>query len=472
MNALIEAQNIAEQKNRKVQNILNENRSWKSKYKALCNMLESADPKIQERAKTTLQIMENQAIYIEGLRKDPRLEATFSANLGQLVPRVIDLVRVFYPNLIAHTLVDVQSMDRQNGEIFIVKPVFTNTAAGVTAGQQVFKDQTDGTYASETRSQLVGTGNGGTAAYGPVSLSPTPVRTGSLTVTAGSVTGTDDGAGNITGTGITSGTIDYSTGALSITFSANVSNGVAITAVWSYDSEQAPTNIRSLEIQLSLLPVTAQPHPLNVRWSTQAQLAASSHLDLDIPDVLTNLVGSFIKQERDVLLVNKIVAAATADSNLNFDATAPTNYSKLAKYAEIELKLNYGESAIQASMGRGGVSWILAGNNAADIWRNVSGFEASNVVAPIGPHQIGTLRDGTVAVIKVPTMNTNTYVIGFKGYVVGDAATILAEWIPLYASPVFQSYDLNQYAGMMSLYALVMNQTGYYLKGTISSYAA
>lgn len=454
-----------------VGNILESNKSWKSKYKTLMNMLESGNPKLQGIAKNTLIMMDNQANFMDAVRRDPKLEATFSNSLGSLVPRVIDLVRIFYPNLIAQELVDIQPMDRQNGEVFIVKPVYTNTAAGVTAGQQVFKNITDGNYASEDISTAIGTGDG-TAVTFNVTLAPVPVRATTLVVKAGSVTGVDNGSGVITGTGISSGTINYVTGALSVTFSAAVSNLTAVTAKHRYDSEQSPNNIRELEIQLSMFPVTAEPHPLRVRWSTQAQLAASSHLDLDIPDVLANLVASFIKQERDIKLITAIEAAATADTNMNFDAAPPTNYSRLARYAEVELKLNYAESQTQISQGRGGISWILCGPNAADIWRNANGFEPSGVVAPIGPHKIGTLRDGTVAVIKVPTMNANKYVTGFKGYVVGDAATILAEWIPLYASPVFQSFDMNNYQGMMSLYAMVMNNAAYYRSGLISNYAA
>lgn len=467
-------QQIKETSDTKVQNILTENKSWPKKYPTLMGHLESSNPKMVERAKTTLMVMNNQAIYMEAVKADPRLEATFNASLGTLVPKVIDLVRIFYPNLVAQELVDIQPIDRQNGEVFIVKPIYTDSGAGVTAGQEVFKNPTDGTYASEIRTRTIGTGNASATNFtnSGVALTPVPIRAGSLTVTAGAVTGTDDGAGVISGTGISAGTINYSTGAISVTFSAAPGSAVPVVATWRGDLETTATAIRQLEIQLSLLPVTARPHPLNVKWSTQAQLAAASHLDLDIPDTLANLVASFIKQERDVRLINAIINAATAVTALNFDATAPTNYSKLAKYAELGLKLNYAESYIQTSQGRGGVSWILCGPNASDLWRNVNGFEESGIVAPIGPHKIGTLRDGTVAVIKVPTMATNTYVVGFKGYVVGDAATILAEWIPLYASPVFQSYDLNSYQGMMSLYEIVMNNTAYYLSGTISNYNA
>jgi len=456
---------------KRVSRILNENAGWKDKYPTLLEMLDCNNPALERRAKTTLMAMQNQATFLEGLKMDPQLEATFTAALGQLVPKVIDLVRIFYPNLVANELVDIQPMDRQNGEVFIVKPVYSQTASGVTAGQQIFSNVTDGTYASTTVNVALATANGTLTTFAGT-LSPTPVVTSSVTVTAAAIRGVDNGAGSITGTGISAGTINYNTGAISVTFSVAPVNTTPVSVVYTYDYENAATSIRELELQLSLLPVTATPHPLRIKWSTQAQLAAAAHLDLDIPDTLSNLVASFIRQERDITLINLIVNNATADTNLNFDATAPTNYSRIAKYAEIELKLNFGESQIQAALGRGGVSWILAGNNGSDIWRNVNGFVPSDVVAPIGPHKIGTLRDGTVAVIKVPTMNTNTYVIGFKGYVVGDAATILAEWVPLYASPIFNSYDLNNYQGLMSLYAIVLNQALYYRKGTISNYTA
>lgn len=473
-----EAKKFKEGQERRVQNILNENRSWKTKYKDLIEHLDSANPKLRARVMSTLQVMENQARYVESLAQDPRMEATFTQNLGALVPKVVDLVRIFYPNMVTHDLVDVQTLDRQNGEIFVVNPVYGNTAAGVNAGDQVFKKVTDGTYASESTSVALADGGAHTVYTGTLPL--TPVRPGTAAVTrrnaAGAVLGSfsDDGNGNFVAAGVT-GTINYATGAISVTFTP--ANGTTDTVGVNarYDSEQSTTNIRRLSINLGTIPIQAESHPLLIDWSVQAQLAAASHLDLDIPQTLADTVASFIKQERDVNLINQILAVATTDASLNFDATAPTNYSRLARYAEIELKLNYAESLIQFGQGRGGVSWIICGTNAADIWRNCNGFEPSDVIAPIGPHKIGTLRDGTVAIIKNPFMNKNTYVIGFKGYVAGDAATILAEWIPLYATPVFQAPELINHQGMTSLYAMFNNPltaAAYYKVGTISNYGA
>lgn len=455
---------------RRVSGILSENRSWGKKYKNLVNQLESSDPSKVRLASNTLCVMENQARFLARLSKDKRAEATFTQALGPLVPKVLDIVRIFYPNLITHKLVDVQAMDRQNGQIVLVRPVYTQSGAGVTAGDQVFRKVTDGTYASETTTAAIGTGDGTLTTF-TATLTVLPVRPGSVTVAAGAVTGKDNGVGGITGTGI-SGTINYATGAVSLTATTAPANGVVIAASYNYDSEQTPSSIRSLDIQISNLPIQAQPHPLRVTWSQHSQMAAEAHLDLDIGDMMSNLVASFIKQERDMMLVTQIVRSAKAESTLNFDASPPTNYSKLARYAEIGVKLDYAESLIQTDLGRGGVSWVLCGNNAANVWSQVAGFEPSGIQAPIGPYEIGTLRDGTVSVIKVPTMAPNDYVIGFKGYVVGDSSIVLGEWVPLYSTPVFNSPDLINHQGMMSLYASVVNEPLYFRKGSISGFTA
>lgn len=459
-------------KDQRVENVLQENRSWKTKYRSLVEAATGNDVVKAEIAKNALLVMENQARYMQVVARDKRMEATFTNALGTLVPKILDVVRIFYPNLITHKLVDVQPMDRQNGQVVLVRPVYTQSGGGVTAGQQVFKTVTDGSYASERATQVVGTGNAANVTF-TATLAPAPVRPGTLAVAAGSVSGTDNGSGMIVGTGIAAGTINYATGAVSVTFSAAPANSVNVVARYRYDSEQNTSQIRSLDIQITNLPITAEPHPLKVTWSQQSQFAAEAHFDIDMGDMMTNLVASFIKQERDMQLINSIIASATPETTLNFDAAAPSNYSKLARYAEIGVKLDQAESLIQSSQGRGGVSWILCGINAANVWSQVAGFQPSGVQAPIGPYEIGTLRDGTVSVIKVPTMGANSYVVGFKGYVVGDAAHIIGEWIPLYATPVFQAPDLYNSAGMMSLYAMVNNNAAaYYRSGNISNYSA
>ena len=54
----------------------------------------------------------------------------------------------------------------------------------------------------------------------------------------------------------------------------------------------------------------------------------------------------------------------------------------------------------------------------------------------------------------------------------GDAATILAEWIPIYFTPTFQDPRFNNEQGVMSMYDLFLNNKGYYVKGKVTNYSA
>lgn len=58
--------------------------------------------------------------------------------------------------------------------------------------------------------------------------------------------GTDDGAGNITGTGITSGTINYVTGEINISFSPSTDGGEDITCDYEYTAFSTPDNLSDI----------------------------------------------------------------------------------------------------------------------------------------------------------------------------------------------------------------------------------
>lgn len=65
-----------------------------------------------------------------------------------------------------------------------------------------------------------------------VTLANTPIRRGTIVITAGAQVVTDDGVGNLTGDGM--GTIDYTTGDVNVTFNAIVALGDPITIVYDY----------------------------------------------------------------------------------------------------------------------------------------------------------------------------------------------------------------------------------------------
>lgn len=118
----------------------------------------------------------------------------------------------------------------------------------VTAGLNLLLNSAlvTGNIVKTTTGETYGTGNGSTTTFAHTmagvagsSGSGAFVKPGSVTVTAGSVVATDNSAGAFTGTGISSGTINYSTGACSITYSAAPANAQSITTTYTVEATPA-----------------------------------------------------------------------------------------------------------------------------------------------------------------------------------------------------------------------------------------
>lgn len=443
---------------------------WSSKYPMLVAGLESADSREQHVAAYTAHLMANQARFVQAAARKYG-ESTVVANLGEIAPRIMDVVRVFAPSTIAHIIATAQPLSQLNGQVIVIQPKFSNTAAGVTRGDQVFKSQTNGTYAAEYNSDAVGTGDGATTNFTTTLFR---VRPGQLTITvAGTTRATDDGAGVVSGgTGGTAvtGTINYDTGELDITFTTAPTLGQAIVAVYYANTEQDADAIRELELGLNIIPVTAQSHPLRMTWSTQAELAASASIGLDVEDTLSVVAGQFLRVERDRQIINYIATLAGAvDSDLTFSAALPVTggVTRRQHFNDISITISYAENKIFAASGRGSVSWVVAGTQAAVVFKSMSEFVAEPNVVPIGAHLIGKVGD--VAIIKDPSLTATDFLCGYNGILPGDSGVIVADWIPVYFTPTFQSPDLRGSKALLSMYDIVTNVGTYYKRGQVTS---
>jgi hypothetical protein len=79
--------------------------------------------------------------------------------------------------------------------------------------------------------QSLGVGDGGTKTF-TGSLASTPVSAGSIQVISGTVYAHDDGSGHIVGTGVTAGTINYTTGSISVTYAVAPTLGTQVIGIY------------------------------------------------------------------------------------------------------------------------------------------------------------------------------------------------------------------------------------------------
>jgi len=469
--------------------------------------LESESKEARYQAATLAQILENTANYtlentgINLLTEDAAMGATnavslLSPGVATLTPQVLDIVNVFYPEMVANYIADIQALDRQTGQIFTIKTRYSQDAAGVQAGDIVFEEATDGTYSSE----FCGYANATIAA----SVTATPssalpndatvkIRAGSFIVRlagkevardygngSAKMDGVNNGAYNVIGRGV-SGSVNAQTGVATLAFDATMyAEAIAANAQLSFeaafDTETDVDLIRKIQFDIPNQPVTAKEHPLMSTYSVAAGLVMNAHLAIDTDELISNQIAGTIRWERDLTLVKTVSDAAVLVPELNFDCAANgTNLTLQQRYSAYTTTVSSARGYIQEVAGRGTVEFIICSTRVGlPVIEQIEDFKAApQSKKPIGPYLAGTLREGTISVIAVPytkTLAEDQVIFGFKGFQLGDSAIVLAEWVSLYFTPTFQAPNLRNHKGALSFYDLFVNKPEYLCKGVISNF--
>lgn len=116
---------------------------------------------------------------------------------------------------------------------------------------------------------VLATGNGSQTVFSGTLVAPVIASSFYIYVAGSSVAGYDYGAGTISGTGITSGTLSYLTGAWSVTFSSPPAGGVQIISTHTTSTTQYPTD-RWVHIKLDYSSTTLTPYVGGVAGTGQA----------------------------------------------------------------------------------------------------------------------------------------------------------------------------------------------------------
>lgn len=124
-------------------------------------------------------------------------------------------------------------------------------------------------------SQVIGTGNGAATSFSGT-LTDKPVCPGSVTVTAGAVTLTDDENGNLKGAG-GSGYVNYKTGEINVTFTAAPANAVNVTVAYA----NKPVGVLTMKVDSTKETVgNVLKHGIAVKSSLLVGAAAPAATDL------------------------------------------------------------------------------------------------------------------------------------------------------------------------------------------------
>lgn len=444
------------------ENVINEGlRLARGPWKNLCEDLLAKD---EYRAALTAILLENNKQWMSRMDEDTR-----SVNVGGFDKFAMPIIRAVFPNLIATDLVSVQPMDGPTSLVFFLEAKYARTKGSIPAGNTAFsalngRDAATGYSSENVDTELIATSDADDVAFSGT-LAWAPVRPGSLSVKAGSVTAADTGLGTLTGSGISSGTIDYATGAVAVTFSVTPGNGVAVNATYVYDSE-GNSNLPQIDLSISHAAVQARAHKIRARWSVESAQDLKAIQGLDAEAELMSFLTEQLRFDIDRGIIADLEAIAPS-SGITWSKTPPSGVSYFEHQHTFANAVSEAANKVWTATRRASANWMVIGVDAANVIEPLPTFKAGAVAGP-GVVHIGTLN-GRWEVYKDPYMASNKVLMGYRGSSFADAGFVYAPYVPLYRTPTVYLDDMVGKVGLMSRYAKRAINRDFYTTLTVSA---
>lgn len=420
---------------------------------------------------TTLLMMDNLREWIE--RMD---EATRAVNVGNFINYGFELMAAVMPNLLAHEFVSVQPMTRRVGEIFYLNYRYGTTKGNITANDTLFGVFQSGQggeqwYTSETVYQEpVDIGDGMTVHFthtaGMIPINAT--GTNNFSLTDGTETFTPNAVVPTTldGSAGGTGTINYTTGEVDVTFNAAPVLGRAITMTYKINFETNPDNIPEVDLSVYSDAITAQNRKLRAHYTLDAAYDLQQAFGRSAEADLSAALASAIRAEIDGEIFYDLYNGAF-DTMPTWTRNMPTGVSwRDHKFAIIDA-IVAASNQIFIQTRRVAGNFVVAGVNVCTIIEALEGRFKRTAQRPLpGPHVIGYLDN--FPIIKNPYYGVNTFLVGYRGDLWLDTGYVYAPYMPLYTTPSITLSDFTTRKGMGTRYAKRMVNSRMYVRGSVT----
>ena len=394
-----------------------------------------------EKARALAFMLENQENHLSQLT-----ETQISNDFKTTPENVIRIIRLAWPNQVRGEIFYDWSMETARDSMYYLHPVTGKTLRGATAGGRIL-ETTEYRYPTEVEIEAMELSSG---AYS-VTAANAPLRPFTAKILVDGVPmATDDGNGNIIGTGV-SGTINYETGVTSVTFSTAPDAGAVVELAYNYDSEVAANydNIGSVELQLKDYQFRVKPRPLYVSWSKMTEILLGSTLGIDAEEALIRGVADEFKKAQDFQAVSIAWGVAKGHAATTFNCQGATGEPEVDRMAAFSKAIKLAGSPIYDTLLRGGVTKMVAGPQAAAQLFIHPRFDASNKQPEVGIYRTGSI-DG-VDIYQAPSriVPTDEILCVYKNeQIPEDVSVAFGTYIPLYRTQTLEYKEMYKESGL------------------------
>lgn len=350
-------------------------------------------------------------VLVEG--KSVLSEATSVHDIAGYDANYLGVVSFLFPTTLASEIVNIQPLEGPTGVIFYKRYITEQAKGKVVAGTELTRsDQTSQGAAEQgiagdlVVDEQIGTGNGTNTSFNGT-LAWTPVVPSTVTITDGTQIITDDGNGGLTGDG--SGTINYETGAVAVTFNAAPANGANVTVTYRYENHG--NRFMTVKMKLEKKTVSAQSRVLGFQWEAEAQQDLLAYHQIAIEDDVATTLVEEVATEIDSQVLSDLYALANAGVYKEiWDSTPPAGTDPVLYRQTIAFAIRKVYTKIIDAIGRKPANSTAFAVCGADAW---------HYVQTSGKLEDGKLG-GDINVYYSPLVPANSIIVGLKG---NDAVT-------------------------------------------------
>ena len=391
-------------------------------------------------------------------------EVTRTTSLGTFDKWIFPVIANMSENDVIDQLIALQPMAGPVSQIVYMDIVTGRRKGRTPAGSPVWRALQGAVDRDDDADEYIQDETGTATLSGidaSIQLEWTPLRAGTLSGTASGTTIQDDGNGSIIDTGGTTvGSINYVTGAITITGYG----ACAYDLSYAFNSE-GNLNIMDYELKLSSTPVTAKVMKLKAVWSEEADQNLQSMYNIKAEPVLLNALTNALQYQKHRQCIFDLRARADAGF-VSWDALAPTgvNYQthKFSIIDAFETASNFIFGATNMVAG----NWLLLGLQAATVVATLPQFVSKNNRTQMqGITYLGDL--GNKKVFADPHYPNNEFLVGHKGDQFLTTGYVLAEYQKLYTTPDIVLPDFLHQRGFATSFARKVVNSKMFCRGLI-----
>ena len=424
---------------------------------------------------TLSRIMENAQNLIENYSKNKAMmeAGTFQVNNVPAKNQYLKLTAAVYPQLVAENVASVQAMEYKDATCYYLGYTYGDNRGTIKSGDtisSVFKTgpavdkyAASTKYASEMieQEELVLADD-----LKSFMLAWTPVVPGSVEYVTAAGTLVDNGAGGMVdaATKAAAGTIDYATGAVTLTTAVTEADNKIN---YSQNLEYAPAQLPSVSLDIKPLFLHARPKALKTAYSMFGAYDLQQTQGLDAQKLLSNLATDELRCEIDGEVLNDVCSmpASQAAGEVFWNMEVPFGINKKEHYESFYFEIIKASSMIKQVTNKFEGNRVIAGFNANYVLKTLDEFKASNQNSA-GPVVSGTLA-GNFTVIYNPYINQDDFTVLYQGQTF-DTAYVYGVYMPIVSSQFIMDETLLGRQGYATSYAKSFVNRKYIVKGHIT----